>query len=81
MYDFGIDKGSGVDQKYGYQDSFGDSGDVIYIGVCMFFGNDKYDLIYWHVLGEHLLYYINSGWLLLKIVFQVVVKVGDGLLK
>jgi pimeloyl-ACP methyl ester carboxylesterase len=77
----GIDKGNGADQKYGYQDDPDDSGDVTHTGVRTLFGQNKYDLRYWHASGDHPPHHTNSGWSPLKTAFQAATKVGDGLPK
>jgi pimeloyl-ACP methyl ester carboxylesterase len=80
-HDSSIDKGRAGDQKYGYQDNPGDSGDVTHTGVRTLFGKNKYDLTYWHASGEHPPHHTDSGWSPLKTAFQAATKVGDGLPK
>jgi hypothetical protein len=70
--------GSVADQKYGYRDNSGDSGDVTHTGVRTLFGNNQYDLTYWHAPGEHPPHHTNSGWSPLKTAFRAATKIGDG---
>jgi pimeloyl-ACP methyl ester carboxylesterase len=80
-HDSGIDKGRPADQKLGYQDNAGDSGEVTHTGVRTLFGKNKYDLTYWHASGDHPPHRTDSGWAPLKAAFQAATKVGDGLPK
>jgi pimeloyl-ACP methyl ester carboxylesterase len=80
-HDSGIDKGAGADQKYGYQDNSGDSGNVTHTGIRTLFGRDKYGLTYWHAAGDHPPHHTTRGWSPLKTAFQAATKVGDGLSK
>jgi pimeloyl-ACP methyl ester carboxylesterase len=80
-HDSAIDKGNGADQKYGYQDDAGDSGNVTHTGVRTLFGDNAYDLRYWHASGDHPPHHTDNGWSPLKAAFQAATKVGDGLPK
>jgi pimeloyl-ACP methyl ester carboxylesterase len=78
-YESGIDKGSAADQKYGYQDDPRDSGEVDHTGVRTLFGENEYDLTYWHAAGDHPPHHTRNGWSPLKTAFQAATKDGDGL--
>jgi pimeloyl-ACP methyl ester carboxylesterase len=78
-YDSGIDKGNHADQKFGYQDDPGDSGEVTHSAVRTLFGKNRYDLRYWHASGEHPPHDTENGWSPLKTAFQAATKIGDGL--
>ena len=80
-YASGIDKGAHADQKLGYQDDPTDSGDVDHTGVRTLYGENKYDLTYWHAAGDHPSHHTENGWSPLKTAFQAATKVGDGLPK
>jgi pimeloyl-ACP methyl ester carboxylesterase len=80
-HDSGIDKGAGADQKYGYDDNAGDSGEVTHTGVRTLFGKNRYALTYWHAAGDHPPHHTPHGWSPLKAAFQAATKVGDGLPK
>jgi pimeloyl-ACP methyl ester carboxylesterase len=80
-HDSAIDKGNHADQKYGYQDNPEDSGEVDHSAVRTLYGDNKYDLQYWHASGDHPPHNTNSGWSPLKTAFQAATKVGDGLPK
>jgi pimeloyl-ACP methyl ester carboxylesterase len=75
----GIDKGNDADQKYGYQDDAGDSGEVTHGGVRTLYGENKYSLKYWHSSGDHPPHDTKRGWSPLKTAFQAATKDGDGL--
>jgi pimeloyl-ACP methyl ester carboxylesterase len=79
VHDSGIDKGNAADQKYGYQDDSGDSGEVDHGAVRTLFGQNKYSLQYWHASGDHPPHRTKSGWSPLKAAFQAATKDGDGL--
>jgi pimeloyl-ACP methyl ester carboxylesterase len=79
LHDSGIDKGNFADQKYGYQDDSGDSGEVDHGAVRTLFGENEYSLRYWHASGDHPPHDTGSGWSPLKTAFQAATKVGDGL--
>jgi hypothetical protein len=74
-----IDKGNHADQKYGYQDDPRDSGEVDHTGVRTLFGENKYDLSYWHASGDHPPHTTENGWSPLKTAFQAATKKSDGL--
>jgi pimeloyl-ACP methyl ester carboxylesterase len=76
-----IDKGNYADQKYGYQNNPGDSGDVDHGGVRTLSGGNRFDLRYWHATGDHPPHTTNRGWSPLKTAFQAATKAGDGLPK
>jgi pimeloyl-ACP methyl ester carboxylesterase len=78
-YASGIDKGNHADQKFGYQDDPGDSGNVSHTGVRTLFGENRYDLTYWHASGDHPAHHTENGWSPLKAAFQAATKVGDDL--
>ena len=79
-HDSAIDKGEPADQKYGYADNAGDSGEVTHTGVRTLFGKNAYDLTYWHASGDHPPHHTpDNGWSPLKAAFQAATKVGDGL--
>jgi pimeloyl-ACP methyl ester carboxylesterase len=78
-HDSGIDKGSYADQKYGYQDDPEDSGEVDHSAVRTLYGQNKYDLRYWHASGDHPPHDTENGWSPLKTAFQAATKLGDGL--
>jgi pimeloyl-ACP methyl ester carboxylesterase len=80
-HDSGIDKGSSADQKYGYQDDPGDSGEVSHTGVRTRYGGNRYSLKYWHASGDHPPHSTKNGWSPLKAAFQAATKDGDGLPK
>jgi pimeloyl-ACP methyl ester carboxylesterase len=80
-HDSGIDKGNSADQKLGYQDDSGDSGEVSHTGVRELYGANRYDLAYWHASGDHPPHHTENGWSPLKAAFQAATKVGDGLPK
>ena len=80
-HDSAIDKGHHADQKYGYQDNPGDSGEVDHSGVRTLYGRNKYELQYWHASGDHRPHHTDSGWSPLKTAFQAATKLGDGLPK
>ncbi len=77
--DSAIDKGNHADQKYGYQDDPGDSGEVDHSAVRTLFGKNRYRLQYWHASGDHPPHRTSRGWSPLKTAFQAATKVGDGL--
>ncbi len=78
-HDSGIDKGSFADQKFGYQDDSGDSGNVDHTGVRTLYGENRYNLQFWHAAGDHPPHNTDNGWSPLKTAFQAATKVGDGL--
>jgi pimeloyl-ACP methyl ester carboxylesterase len=78
-YASGIDKGAHADQKLGYQADPADSGAVDHTGVRTLFGENRYDLTYWHRAGDHPAHHTENGWSPLKTAFQAATKVGDGL--
>jgi pimeloyl-ACP methyl ester carboxylesterase len=78
-YDSGIDKGSYADQKYGYLDDSGDSGEVTHSAVRTLFGENRYSLRYWHAWGDHPPHATENGWSPLKTAFQAATKIRDGL--
>jgi triacylglycerol esterase/lipase EstA (alpha/beta hydrolase family) len=78
-YDSGIDKGNYADQKFGYQADSSDSGEVDHSGVRTLYGENQYDLRYWHASGNHPPHNTNNGWSPLKTAFQAATKIGDGL--
>jgi pimeloyl-ACP methyl ester carboxylesterase len=78
-YDSGIDKGNYADQKYGYQDDPEDSGEVDHSALRTLYGENKYDLRYWHASGDHPPHNTENGWSPLKTAFQAATKLGDGL--
>jgi pimeloyl-ACP methyl ester carboxylesterase len=78
-YGSGIDKGNSADQKFGYQDSRSDSGNVSHTGVRTLFGKNRYDLRYWHASGGHPPHDTGKGWSPLKAAFQAATRLGDGL--
>jgi len=80
-YASGIDAGAHADQKYGYQGDPEDSGDVDHTGVRTLFGENRYDLQYWHASGDHPPHATNRGWAPLKTAFQAATRLGDGLPK
>ena len=80
-YPSGIDKGAHADQKLGYQDDPGDSGDVDHTGIRTLHGENKYDLTYLHAAGDHPTHHTENGWSPLKTALQAATKVGDGLPK
>ena len=51
--DSAIDKRNDADQKYGYQDNSADSGEVDHTAVRTLYGENQYDLRYWHASGDH----------------------------
>ena len=77
LHDSGIDKGNFADQKYGYQDDSGDSGEVDHGAVRTLFGENEYSLRYWHASGDHPPHDTGSGWSPLKTAFQAATKVGE----
>jgi pimeloyl-ACP methyl ester carboxylesterase len=78
-YGSGIDKGNHADQKFGYQDDSGDSGEVSHSGVRTLYGKNRYALRYWHATGDHPPHDTENGWSPLKTAFQAATKIGDGL--
>jgi len=79
-HDSAIDKGSFANQKFGYQDDPGDSGHVDHTGVRTRYGENRYNLRYWHASGGHPTHHTpDNGWSPLKTAFQAATKVGDGL--
>jgi pimeloyl-ACP methyl ester carboxylesterase len=80
-YESGIDKGNDADQKYGYRDDSGDSGNVGHTGVRTLFGEDRYSLRYWHSSGDHPPHTTKRGWSPLKAAFQAATEDGDSLPK
>jgi pimeloyl-ACP methyl ester carboxylesterase len=79
-YDSGIDKGGFADQKYGYQDDPDDSGTVSHTGVRTLYGENRYNLRYWHASGDHPTHHTpDNGWSPLKTAFQAATRTGDGL--
>jgi pimeloyl-ACP methyl ester carboxylesterase len=78
-YDSGIDKGNFANQKFGYKDDSGDSGNVDHSAVRTLYGENAYSLRYWHASGDHPPHDTNNGWSPLKAAFQAATKVGDGL--
>lgn len=78
-YDSGIDKGNYADQKYAYQDDLDDSGEVDHTGVRTLYGENAYDLRYWHASGDHPPHDTQNGWSPLKVAFQAATHVGDNL--
>jgi pimeloyl-ACP methyl ester carboxylesterase len=80
-YDSGIDKGETADQKYGFQDDPGDSGEVTHTGVRTLYGKNAYALTYWHASGDRPPHTTKRGWSPLKVAFQAATKTGDGLPK
>jgi pimeloyl-ACP methyl ester carboxylesterase len=78
-HDSGIDKGNFADQKYGYQDDPGDSGNVSHTGVRTLFGDNRYDLSYWHASGGHPPHHTDRGRSPLKTAFKAATEVGDAL--
>ena len=75
----GIDEGNHADQKYGYQDDPGDSGNVTHSGVRTLSGANHYRLSYWHASGDHPPHRTTRGWSPLKTAFRAVTRAGDGL--
>jgi pimeloyl-ACP methyl ester carboxylesterase len=80
-HDSGIDAGNFADQKYGYQDDAGDSGEVDHSAVRTLYGENRYSLKYWHAAGAHPPHSTKRGWSPLKTAFQAATKDGDGLPK
>lgn len=77
--DSGIDKGNYADQKYAYRDDPDDSGEVGHTGVRTLYGENAYDLRYWHAGGDHAPHDTLEGWSPLKTAFQAVTQRGDNL--
>jgi pimeloyl-ACP methyl ester carboxylesterase len=81
-HDSGIDKGGFADQKYGYQNDPGDSGEVGHSAVRTLYGENRYNLNYWHASGDHPTHHTpDNGWSPLKTAFQAATRHGDGLPK
>jgi pimeloyl-ACP methyl ester carboxylesterase len=78
-YSSGIAKGDYADQKYGYLDDPGDSGEVDHSSVRTLFGENSYSLRFWHASGDHPPHETSSGWSPLKTAFQAATAVGDDL--
>lgn len=77
-YDSGIDKGYHADQKYGYEDDSGDSGEVDHQAVREL-TSGAYSLRYWHASGDHDAHDATNGWAPLKTAFKAATNVGDDL--
>ena len=75
----GIDNGNHADQKYGYHDDAGDSGNVTHSGVRTLSGANRYRLSYTHAAGDHPPHSTTNGWSPLKTAFQAATTAGDGL--
>jgi hypothetical protein len=78
-YASGIDEGARAEQKLGCLADPGDSGDVDHQGVRTLYGENRYDLRYWHASGRHRPHDTLRGWSPLKAVFRATTRVGDGL--
>jgi pimeloyl-ACP methyl ester carboxylesterase len=78
-HDSAIDKGNHSDQKFGYQENASDSGEVDHSQIRTLYGENAYELRYWHASGNHPPHDTTRGWSPLKTAFQAATKVGDGL--
>jgi pimeloyl-ACP methyl ester carboxylesterase len=78
-YGSAIDIDEFADQKYGYRDDPEDSGEVDHSAVRTLYGENRYDLNYWHASGDHPPHHTNNGWSPLKTAFQAATRLGDGL--
>ena len=75
-YSSGIDKGAHADHKFGYQDDPADSGDVDHTGIRTLYGENRYDLTYWHAAGDEESHHTENGWSPLKTAFQAATRRG-----